>query len=159
MRKRSLPVSLFVGGLMAVSAHQGHSADAPATASHADVKEQLLSLEKEWTAAEDKHDAATLRRILDDKFIAVGATKTFDREAFIKLETDGEPDPTQSQTVTHESVIVDGDTAVVVGTDTGHGTTHGEAYTVVLRYTVTYIYRRGRWVALAEQLAKVPPAK
>ena len=158
MRKRSLPVSLIVGAMIVVAVHQGRGADAP-NRSQADVKEQLLSLEREWTAAEDKHDAATLRRILDDKFIAVGTTKTYDKEAFIKLETSGEPDPTQSQTSTYESVIVDGDTAVVVGTDTGRGTKNGEAYTVVLKYTVTYIYRDGRWVALAEQLARVPPPK
>lgn len=156
MLKRSLPVSLIVGALIVVAAHQGRGADAP-NRSQADVKEQLLSLEREWTAAEDKHDAATLRRILDDKFIAVGTIKTYDKEAFIKLETSGEPDPTQSQTSTYESVIVDGDTAVVVGTDTGHGTKNGAAYTVVFKYTVTYIYRGGHWVALAEQLARVPP--
>ena len=158
MHKGSLVVCLVMGGLVAVGAHDGHSADAPASRSHADAKEQLLALEQEWTVAEDKHDAAKLRRILDDKFIAVGTTKTYDKEAFIRLETSGEPDPTQSQTATHESVIVDGDTAIVVGTDTGHGTKNGEPYTVAFKFCVTYIYRHGRWVALAEQLARIPPS-
>ena len=125
----------------------------------AEAQKQLLDLEREWTAAEDRHDASVLRRILDDKFLAVGTKKTVDKEAFIKLETSGEPDPTQSQSVTHESVIVDGDTAVVVGIDTGHGTNNGTAYTAVLKYSVTYIYRRGRWLALAEHIVEVPPAK
>lgn len=131
----------------------------PQVPTAAEAEKQLLDLEREWTAAEDKHDATVLRRILDDKFLAVGTHKTVDKEAFIKLEVSGEPHPTQSQTVTHESVIVDGDTAVVVGTDTGHGTKNGTAYTAVLKYTATYIYRRGRWLALAEHIVEVPPAK
>jgi hypothetical protein len=35
-----------------------------------DAKQQVLDLGKEWVAAENKHDATTLRRILDDKFVA-----------------------------------------------------------------------------------------
>ena len=131
----------------------------PQVPTAAEAEKQLLDLEREWTAAEDKHDATVLRRILDDKFLAVGTHKTLDKEAFIKLEVGGERDPTQSQTVTHESVIVDGDTAVVVGTDTGRGTKNGAPYTAVLKYTATYIYRRGRWLALAEQIVEVPAAK
>ncbi len=35
-----------------------------------DARRQLLDLEKEWVVAEDKHDAAVLRRILDERFVA-----------------------------------------------------------------------------------------
>jgi hypothetical protein len=117
----------------------------------------VLDLGKEWAAAEDKHDASTLRRILDDKFVArFGAKKPYDKEAFIKQEVSGDVDPTQSQTLTDETVTIDHDTAVVVGTDTARGTESGAAYTVVYRYTVTYIRRDGQWRALAEHLVEVP---
>jgi len=86
------------------------------------AKQQVLDLEQEWVAAEQKHDAATLRRILDDKFLAsFGAQKPYDKEAFIKGTVSGDIDPTESQTLTDRTVIVDGDTAVVVGTDTERG--------------------------------------
>jgi hypothetical protein len=49
--------------------------------------------------------------------------------------------------------------AVVVGTDTLGGTNSGAAYTVVSRYTVTYIRRHGQWLALSEHLVEVPQAK
>jgi ketosteroid isomerase-like protein len=65
----------------------------------------------------------------------------------------------ESQTLTDETVIVDGDTAVVVGTDTLRGTKSGAAHTAVARYTVTYIRRNGQWMALAEHLAELPQAK
>ena len=126
----------------------------------ADAKQQVLDLENEWVAAEHNHDAATLRRILDDKFLAsFGAEKPLDKEAFIKEIVSEDVDPTESQTLTDRHVIIDQDTAVVVGIDTERGTRKGAAYTVVYRYTVTYIHRNGQWLALAEHLVEVPQSK
>lgn len=130
----------------------------PQTAPSTDARGQLLDLEKEWTAAEDRRDAGALRRILDDRFVATfGAAKTYDKEAFIKLFA-GEVDPSASQTLTYNAVIIDGDTAVLVGTDTARGTRDGTVHTAVYRYTATYIRRHGRWLALAEHIVKVPEA-
>lgn len=77
----------------------------------ADAKQQVLDLEQEWVAAEHNHDAATLRRILDDKFVAsFNADKPLDKETFIKLIVGGDPDPTETQTLTDRNVILDHDT-------------------------------------------------
>src|SRR5262249_36331773 len=124
------------------------------------TKQQVLDIEQEWVAAEHGHDAATLQRILDAKFVAsFGAGKPYSKEAFIKAIISEEVDPTESQTLTDRTVIIDRDTAVVVGTDTAHGTRKGAAYTEVARYTATYIRRSGQWLALAEHLVEVPQAK
>jgi len=124
------------------------------------AKQQVLDLEQEWVAAEHKHDATTLRRILDDKFVAsFGAEKPYDKETFIKGIVSGDVDPTESQTLTDRTVIIDHDTAVVVGTDTERGTRKGIAYMEVARYTATYIHRDGKWVALAEHLVEAPQGK
>jgi ketosteroid isomerase-like protein len=164
MCKRSLALSLFMGGLFLVPTHLLRGADAPATpvdASQAKAREEVLRLEREWATAEDKHDEATLRRILDEKFVVTFGSKKppYDKEGFIKAQLAGDVDPTESQTLSDQTVIVDGDTAVVVATDTERGTKKGEAYTAVARYTVTYIRRNGRWVALAEHMVLVPQAK
>ena len=136
------------------------AATAVPAAQPTDAKQQVLELEKEWVAAENKHDAATMRRILDEKFLATfGGNKPYDKSAFIKEETDGEVDPTASQILTDQTVIIDHDTAVVVGTDTTSGTESGVAYTEVLRYTATYVRREGRWLALAEHIVHVPKEK
>jgi ketosteroid isomerase-like protein len=130
-----------------------------ATRPPADARQQVLDLDNEWAAAETKHDAAALDRILDDKFLVTfGSKKPYDKAAFVKAITQGEVDPTESQSLTDASVIVDGDTAIVIGTDTLHGTKNGAAYTEVARYTVTYVYRHGQWRALAEHLVFVPQA-
>jgi cobalamin biosynthesis protein CobT len=100
----------------------------------ADAKQQVLDLEREWVAAEVKHDATTLGQILDDKFIAsFGVKEPYDKETFIKHIVTGDADPTESQTLTNETVIIDQDTAVVVGTDTVRGTDSGKAYAAVHR--------------------------
>jgi acyl-CoA thioesterase I len=127
------------------------------TALPADPKQEVLALGQQWVAAENKHDTTTLERILDDKFIAsFGTGKPYDKQAFIKLVTSDEVDPTESQTLTDETVLIDGDTAVVVGTDTDRGTEQGVAYTTSYRYTATYIHRHGEWAALAEHLVAAP---
>jgi ketosteroid isomerase-like protein len=138
-----------------VATEPTHPQAAPPTV----ARQQLLDLEKEWAAAEDKYDPTVLRRILDERFVATfNAAKTYDKEAFIKLFA-GDVDPTASQTLTYEAVIIDGDTAVLVGIDTARGTRNGAPYTEVYKYTATYIRRQGRWLALAEHIVDVPQAK
>ncbi len=122
------------------------------------AKRVLLELEKEWADAEDRGDATVMRRILDQRFVATIGVATYDREAFIKLFSGG-VDPTASHSLTYQAVIIDGDTAVLVGTDTARSTREGEVHTTTYRYTTTYIRRGGRWRALAEHVVKVPEAK
>ena len=126
----------------------------------ADTQQQVLDVHKAWVAAEGKRDAAALRRILDDKFVVTfGAKEPFGKEAFIKEEVSEPVDPTESQTLSNESVVVEGDTAIVVGIDTLRGTNDGKPYALVGRYTTTYVLRNGEWLALAEQMVKVPQTK
>jgi hypothetical protein len=139
---------------LSIAAEPTSSQSAPPT----DARQQLLDLEKDWATAEDKHDVTVLQRILDERFVATFGAKTYNKKAFIEVFA-GDVDPTASQTLTYEAVIIDGDTAVLVGTDTAHGTRDGVEYTTVYRYTATYIRRHGRWLALAEHIIKVPQAK
>ena len=119
--------------------------------SAAEAEKQVINLGRQWAAAEDKADSATLRSILDDRFNATfGSGKTYNKEAYIKaMIGDGVVDATGSQTLTDETVLV---------ADTARGTDKGEAYTIVYRYTITYIWREGRWRALAEHIARMPKA-
>ena len=126
----------------------------------AQAEQQVLDLDRAWADAEVKHDEATLRRILDEHFVATfGAGKPYDKEGFIKAVIGGAPDPTESQDLSDRMVRVDADTAVIVETDTVRGTDEGKAYTTVYRITTVYIRRNGHWVALAEHLVRVPPDK
>src|ERR1700754_3413701 len=120
----------------------------------ADAKQML----RDWVTAENTHDAAALNRILDDQFISTyAAGKPTRKAAFIKSLTKGKDDPRQSQSLTDETVVVEGDTAILVGTDTFHRTDHADPDGLALRYTITCIRKNGRWVALAEHIVKISP--
>jgi ketosteroid isomerase-like protein len=120
----------------------------------ADAKQML----RDWVTAENAHDAAALDRILDDQFISTyAAGKPTRKAAFIKSLTKGTADPRQSQSLTDETVVVEGDTAILVGTDTFHRTDHAEPDGLALRYTITCVRKNGRWTALAEHIVKLSP--
>ena len=148
-------LSLALAGVFAMSAMvQAEVSEDPSVA---DTKQQVMTLLRDWVAAENEHDAAALRRILDDKFISTsGAGQPGNKEGFIESLTASKADPKQSQSLTDETVVVDGDTAVVVGTDTFHTTDHAAPDGLALRYTITFIRRNARWVALAEHIVRIP---
>jgi hypothetical protein len=141
---------------MALMCSIASAAQAEASSAPSDARQQVLAATRAWIVAEDKHDAAALGRILDDKFISTpGSGGPVDKATFIKKITAGAVDPTQSQTLSDESVVIDGDTAVAVGTDTFHSANKAP---LSLRYTITYIRRQARWLALGEHVVVIPPA-
>jgi ketosteroid isomerase-like protein len=147
-----LTLASLLGALSAAAQPASSQADPSAEA-----RRQLLDLEKDWANAEERRDVAALGRILDDRFVVTMGAKTYDKKAFIALFS-GDADPTASQSLSYVAVIVDGDTAVVVGTDTARRTKEGAIHTTVYRYTATYIRRHGRWRALAEQIVDLSQA-
>ena len=155
LMKRHLTSMALAGSIAAWSATA--QAEISQSPSPADAKQQVLNLMREWVVAENKHDVAALRRILDDKFISTyGARDPVSKEGFIKSLTAGDADPGQSQTLTDETVIVDGDTAVTVGTDTFYKGGSAEPSGPKLRYTITCVRRNAHWVALAEHIVAMP---
>jgi len=144
--------SCVVGILFA--AGNTHAGDKSTTAD----EQALRKLEHEWVEAEARHDAVALQAILDDRFIATfGAGKPLDKNAFILDETAGAIDPTESQELSDQTIIVAGDTAVIVETDTERKVRDGKQSAAVYRFTVTYIRRAGHWVALAEHGVAAKP--
>src|SRR5690348_386668 len=120
----------------------------PPTAAQAE--KEILGLCQAWNDAENRKDAPTLRRILNDRFVStMGAGKSLSKEEYIKAAIgDRVVDKTASQGLEDVRVVVDGDTAVILGINTAHGTSKGAAYASAARFTLTWIWRRGRWQAL-----------
>jgi hypothetical protein len=87
----------------------------------------LLKLEREWVDAEARHDVVALQLILDDRFVATfGAGKLLDKNAFLKDVTAGAIDPTESQKLSGQTIVLAGDAAVVVETDTIRSMKNGQ---------------------------------
>ncbi len=122
------------------------------------AEKEILGLCQAWDTAENSKDAKTLRRILDDRFVAtIGSGKTIHKEAYIRAAIgDGTVDASASQTLADETVVVNRDTAVIVGINTGTGTDKGHSYRRAAKFTITWIWRGGRWLALAEHIVRMP---
>lgn len=133
------------------------AATTPARMSKAE--QQVTAVLQTWVNAEIHRDAATLRRILSPKFITTYAAGTpHTRDDFIKAIVSGETTMT-AHTLDDTKIVVDRDTAIAVGLDTIHGESQGKPFTGVYRYTITFVRRQARWVALAEHIVHVPDAK
>ena len=118
-------------------------------------EQRVFAVEQAWIKAEVEHDQATLMRVIDPNFVVTsGPGKPLDKATFI---AEVMRVTFASQKVTHDVVHVDGDTAVIVGTDTAVPSDKTQK-TMTIRYTTTYLRRHGKWVAIAEQMNLVPTA-
>jgi ketosteroid isomerase-like protein len=116
---------------------------------------EVLDLERAWVNAEIDRDEAALRAILDDQFVCTfGSGRLLDKEAFIRAIIGDGSNSMLSHDLTERTFVLDGDTAVVVDTDTVRGTNKGASYTNVLRATAVYVRREGSWRVLAEHLVR-----
>ena len=118
-------------------------------------EEQVAALEDEWLAAEVRHDEATLRRVIDDRYtVNLSNGTTSGKEQYIADILAGEM---ASASITERTVLVDGDTAVTFGTvnvvDPGEGADSAPRSS---RYTLVYVKRDGQWRALAFHISKRP---
>ncbi len=115
--------------------------------------QQVLAVEDEYIAAEVSHDEATLRRLVDDRFVLNSSNgQTSDKEALISgvlsMNMVG-------QTISERTVLVEGDIAIIFGTaELRFGGTGRDDTSSVLRYTSTYVNRKGQWRILALQMTR-----
>jgi ketosteroid isomerase-like protein len=120
------------------------------------VEQQLKQMEDDWQKATRTKDAATLKRIISEDWVATDDKgKILNREQYIS-QTTSNPDVVQSNVNTDMQVRVYGNTAVVTGGLTESGTRNGTAYTDTYRWTDVFVKRGGHWQAVVSQWAKVP---
>jgi ketosteroid isomerase-like protein len=120
------------------------------------VEQQLKQMEDDWQKATRTKDAAALKRIIAEDWVATDEMgKILNREQYLS-QTTSNPDVIQSNEDTDMQVRVYGNTAVVTGGITERGTRNGTAYLDTYRWTDVFVKRGGRWQAVASQWAKVP---
>ncbi len=119
-------------------------------------EQRVLAIEDEYVAAEVNRDEATLRRIVDERFLFnLNTGTTNGKEDFIqsvlKMSMVG-------QTISERSAVIEGDIALVFGTAELRFAVPGKDESVsVLRYTSTYVKREGEWRLLALQMQRRVP--
>ena len=128
------------------------------------VEQQLKQTEDDWQKATRTKDAALLKRIIADDWVATDDKgKILNREQYISQTiasgssvSSSNPDVIQSNENFDMQVRVYGNTAVVTGGLTERGTRNGTAYLDTYRWTDVFVKRGGHWQAVVSQWAKVP---
>ena len=128
------------------------------------VEQQLKQMEDDWQKATRTKDAALLKRIIAEDWVATDDKgKILNREQYISQTiasgssvSSSNPDVIQSNENFDMQVRIYGDTAVVTGGLTEKGTRNGTAYTDTYRWTDVFVKRGSRWQAVVSQWAKVP---
>lgn len=114
-------------------------------------EQRVLATEDEYVAAELTRDEATLRRLVDDRFVYnSGKGTTSGKEELIKNVLGM---AMTRQTLTERSVLMEGDVALIFGTTELRFAVPGQEDSVsTLRYTSTWVERQGEWRMLALQM-------
>jgi len=140
--------AIFVVTLISSTAISGSSTpdNAPLT-----DEQQVIAVQQDWIDAEVNHDKAVLERVLDERFVihtssGTPASKAEIIESVLQWNL-------LAQTLSHQTVLVDGDTAIIMGvahfTVAVEGKDNAQS---AARYITTYIKRDGQWRALALQM-------
>jgi ketosteroid isomerase-like protein len=114
------------------------------------TEQAVLQLTRDWLAAEERKDTATLQRIIADDFqgYAPGGHTVF-KEDVIPLE--GTQSGGLAITTSEMKARLFGDTAVVTARGVSKAGEKGE-----LRVTVVFAKRNARWQMVAAHLSAVP---
>lgn len=119
-------------------------------------EQRVLDTEDEYVAAEVNRDEATLRRLIDDRFVfntSTGVTSGKEEliQSILTMNMVG-------QTVRERTVLIEGNIAIVFATaDLRFAAEEGPETLSSLRYTATYVKRDGQWRMLALQMQQRKP--
>jgi ketosteroid isomerase-like protein len=136
--------------LLTVVITPGLTQTEPKPQSVTDAEQTVLKLTRAWLEAEERHDRATLRRIIADDFQGTAPTgRTVFKEDVIPLE--GTQSGGLAVSLEDAKARVFGETAVVTGSGVSKSREKGE-----LRFTVIYTKRGDNWQMVAGHLSAVP---
>lgn len=116
------------------------------------VSEQLMQMERDWSAAYLKHNTSVISRMLADDYIGIDGRGIITNKAQEIEEAAapalGTPPPARqviSDTVTDMKVRVYGEAAVITGRTIEKVLSNGKELDIQYRRTTVYVKRQGRW--------------
>ena len=145
MRKPCLVLALLITASTSVFAQAPPKAGDPP----ANAEQIVLQLTRDWLAAEESHDRATLQRIIADDFQGTGPGGN----TVVKADVIPEEGSQSGLAIATSNVKarVFGDAAVVTARGVSKKGEKGE-----LRFTVVFAKRDNRWQMVAGHLSAVP---
>jgi hypothetical protein len=116
----------------------------------ADDERALVELQQTLARAWVAGDRATIERIIASEWTSTGPDgSTTDRDRVLADVFDTGTHKIRRLRIEEVKARVFDDAAVVTGRTHGVGEFAGTAYDVVIRFTDTFVYRDGRWQAVA----------
>lgn len=116
------------------------------------IEQQLMQMERDWSAADLKHETAVISRILADDYIGIDGrgiitSKAQEIEEAAAPAPGMPPPPRQiiAESVTDMKVRLYGDAAVVTGRAIEKVQSNGKELEIQYRRTTVYVKRQGRW--------------
>lgn len=132
------------GRWQAVSTHGSPMTSSASGGSNANVEQELIRLDQEWTQAELRGDRAAVARFLADDYTATnGANGQVINKTQALAELRAQPNVTD--TADDYTVRVYGDTAVMTHRGMVRGQDNGQQVNEQYRSTHTWVRRNGRW--------------
>ena len=143
-----------VVGFTLFSASAAHAQARPSTAS---IRKAVFALEEDWTRALIKVDTAAFKRITDPAFVYTEDNVMMNqRELLHAIVTGDKVDwSTNEGMQLHDHFPV----AIVTGVLITKGKNKTGSYTNRYRFTDTWLYRDGKWRAIAAQDYLIPAKK
>src|SRR5579872_4540227 len=148
-------VSLGIILLMFTVAGVAQSASDQGTKGSSGAEQTLKDLENRWVNALVKADVATLESILADGYVETDESGGVnDRQSGVAAIKLGDVKFTSIK-LEDMKVHQFGETAVVTGAATQHGTYKGNPLAQKIRFTDTFVKQKGKWKAVASHLSAV----
>lgn len=133
--------------LLLLAASCASAGDSAEIVDNRSAEAELIALDDAWIDAEVRGDRAALERILHEDFLVTYPSgRTVDRKAFIDGILASELAPF---TVTHESIRVHGDTALMI--DVSDDVSESGK----LKFTWIAIRRDGEWRVISETASRI----
>jgi hypothetical protein len=137
----------FIPMILTLAAAYAHADDPTEIVAELSPEAELIALDKAWIDAEVQSDRDTLERILHEELLVTYPSgRTVDRTTYIEGILKSPPGPF---TVTHESIRVHGDSALII--DVSEDLSENSVY----KFTWIAVRRDGQWRVISETISKV----
>jgi len=119
--------------------------------------EQLIQMERDWSQADVKKDAAALNRILAEDWIGIDFQGTVLNKAEVlrQVALHSDATATESTELGEMKIRIFGNTALISGTETEKSEYKGKDSSGKYIWTDVFVRRSGRWQAVSSQSTKL----
>lgn len=153
--KQLLRAALLLAGALYLCGQAKPAKNFPPTAVKPSVEQTLMQMERDWGTAEIRKDYAAVERILADDWVGIDYSGNIVDKAQAIADLKSGTSTLTSEELGPMTVRVFGNTAVVTGSDTENSTDRGKDSSGNYVWTDVFVFRNGRWQAVASQSTRV----